>query len=146
MRTYLGLIALGVALVVPASLRAQDQLVQSVLKIHGVVAADEASAEKIGYDAISVNFVKTPAKQVKWIGVVQCTNEVGDPFTGKNILDQIVGPQPTMLIDGTPDQVKVLADAPVGAKVTFQGQFVQDSRNLLLSSAAIVPASGAKTK
>lgn len=140
MRTYLGLIALGAALVLPASLRAQDQLAQTVLQIQGIIAANQDQAEKVGYDDVSMNFVDQPAKDVKWLGVVQATTEVGDPFEGKEILERTDGPQPTFLISGKPDVVKVLRDAPVGAKVTFKGMFVQASRNFLVSTAEIVPA------
>jgi hypothetical protein len=139
MRTYLGLIALGVALVMPAALRAQDQLAQTVLQIQGIVAASEDQAEKIGYDDVSMNFVDQPAKDLKWIGVVQATTEVGDPFEGKEILERADGPSPTFLVSGKPDVVKVLRDAPVGARVTFKGMFIQESRNFLVSTASILP-------
>lgn len=144
MRTYLGLIALGVALVLPASLRAQDQLAQTVLKIQGVVAANEDDAEKVGYDDVSFNFVNQPAKDMKWLGVVLCTTEVGDPFEGKEILERVDGPSPTFLMDGKPDIVKVLRDAPVGTRVSFQGMFIQESRNFLVSSATVLPPKAKK--
>jgi hypothetical protein len=139
MRTYLGLIALGVALVMPAALRAQDQLAQTVLQIQGIVAASEDQAEKVGYDDVSMNFVDQPAKDLKWIGVVQATTEVGDPFEGKEILERSDGPAPTFLVSGKPDVVKVLRDAPVGARVTFKGMFIQESRNFLVSTASVLP-------
>lgn len=139
MRTYLGLIALGVALVVPAAVRAQEEMAQAVLKIQGVVAANENQAQTIGYDDISINFLKEPSKDMLWIGVVQCTNEVGDPFEGKQIMDRIQGPSPTFLVDGQPDQVNMLRNAPVGSRVTFQGMFVQQARNFLLSTVTVTP-------
>ncbi len=139
MRTYLGLIALGVALVVPAAVRAQEEMAQAILKVQGVVTANEDEAQKIGYDDISINFLKEPTKDLKWIGVVQCTNEVGDPFEGKQIMDRIQGPSPTFLVDGQPDQVNMLRNAPVGSRVTFQGMFVQQARNFLLSTVTVTP-------
>ncbi|HEV7732122.1 MAG TPA: hypothetical protein VGR62_08170 [Candidatus Binatia bacterium] len=139
MRTYLGLIALGVALVVPAAVRAQEEMAQAILKIQGIVATNENQAQTIGYDDISINFLKEPTKDLKWIGVVQCTNEVGDPFEGKQIMDRIQGPSPTFLIDGQPDQVNMLRNAPVGSRVTFQGMFVQQARNFLLSTVTVQP-------
>lgn len=139
MRTYLGLIALGVALVMPATLRAQEEFAQTVLQLHGIVAASEDQAQKVGYDDVSMNFVEQPAKDVKWMGVVQCVNEVGDPFEGKQIMERVEGPSPTFLLSGKPDVLKVIRDAPVGARLTFKGMFEQDSRNFLVSTASVLP-------
>lgn len=140
LRIHLGLVVLAGALVVPAASRAQERFAPTLLTIQGVVAANEDEAEDVGYDDVSVNFVDEPAKDVKWIGVVHAVDGEGDPFEGKQIIDRADGSKPTFLVGGKPDVVKVLRDAPVGARVSFKGMFVQQSRNFLLSEAKVLPA------
>jgi len=143
MSKALGLLTMLAMLVLPAAARAQFEQLDSpqVLTIHGTVAADQKAAQKIGYDAISIGFAKAPPDALCWLGVVAAIAFDGDAFEGRNILTRVDGYTPNLLAGGKPDLVTKLRNAPAGSRLVINGVLDQASRNFLLASVKVVPAS-----
>lgn len=142
MTTALRLVLLAVALALPATSGAQLQMGEQhrLLSITGQVAADQKTAEQIGYDSVSVTFAKEPAAKVLWIGVVVATTWNGDAFLGKQTLDQIQGYTPNLLAQGKPALLSQLQQAPVGSRVVVQGILDTEARTFLLGMVQVTPA------
>lgn len=127
----------AVSLLLPAVAGAQDwQSGSTMYMLKGTLVADQANAEKIGYDAFQITFVGQPTAKNRWIGIVSANTWEGDSFTAKEVLDNII--PPVLVVDGKAPLLKQLSDAPVGSRVALEGMLVPSSGNYVLASVRIL--------
>ena len=142
MRTTLAALAFGVVVLLGSAAQAQVSPGQPQLfTIEGIVAPDQATANKVGYDPISIGF-QGGGTQV-WLGVVAARSLDGDSFQGKEMIESLLPKSPNLLVDGPKELVSQLQSAPNGSRLVVQGMLVPASRIWMISSVKTLPA-GAK--
>lgn len=140
MRTAIAAVALGMGILLGATAQAQWSPGQPQLfTIEGIVAPDQATADKVGYDPISIGFQDGGAQ--KWLGVVAARSLDGDSFQGREVVESLMPKKPNLLVSGPKDVVATLKDAPNGARIVVRGMLVPASRNWMIDSVKTLPAS-----
>ena len=139
MRTAIAALALGVVVLWGTTAQAQWSPGQPQLfTIEGIVAPDQATANKVGYDPLSIGFQGSD-KQV-WLGVLGARSLDGDSFQGREVVESLMPKSPNLLADGPKDLVAQLQGAPNGTRVVVQGMLIPASRNYMISSVKTLPA------
>jgi hypothetical protein len=142
MRTAIAALTLGVVVLLGASVQAQVSPGQPQLfTIEGIVAPDQPTANKIGYDPLEIGFLNGNA--TKWLGVVAARSLDGDSFQGKEMIESLLPKSPNVLVDGPKDLVAQLQNAPNGARIVVEGMLIPTSRNWMISMVKTLPP-GAK--
>ena len=140
MRTAIAALALGVV-VLWGTTAAQAQWSPGqpqLFTIEGIVAPDQATANKVGYDPLSIGFQGSD-KQV-WLGVLGARSLDGDSFQGREVVETLMPQSPNLLADGPKDLVAQLQGAPNGTRVVVQGMLIPATRNYMISSVKTLPA------
>lgn len=147
MTKALGLIALTSTLVLPVLARAQGtgpNAEVQLLTVLGQVVADEKTAEKVGFDDLSIGFSTGPENKLVWLAVVKAEGWDGDGFRGKALLDRVDGYTPNLTAAGKPDLVGKLQQMPVGSRVSIDGIVDLGPRTYLLGSVRVLPSGDSK--
>ncbi|HWP65079.1 MAG TPA: hypothetical protein VNO26_04090 [Candidatus Limnocylindria bacterium] len=109
-----------------------------LLTIEGILAPDQAAADKVGYDPLSLGFKGGESR--RWLGVVAARSLQGDAFRGKEMIEHLLPNQPNLLVSGDAELVAKLQNAPDGSRVVVQGILVPQSRNWMIDKVDVVPA------
>jgi len=139
MRTAIAALALGIVVLLGSAAQAQFSPGQPQLfTIEGIVAPDQATAQKVGYDGLSIGFQGGGAQ--KWLGVVAARSLDGDSFQGKELVETLLPKSPNLLVDGPKDVVAKLQNAANGSRVVVQGMLIPATRNWMIDSVKTLPA------
>jgi hypothetical protein len=142
MHSALRSLVLLIALAVPAVARAQagmeDLSKPQLFTIEGVLAPDQAAADKVGYDPLSIGFQGGGGAAQRWIGVVGARALGGDSFRGKQVIEALLPKSPNLLVAGPAEIVSKLQTAPNGSRVLIQGILEPPTRNYMLDKVEIV--------
>ena len=106
--------------------------------VEGILAPDQATADKVGYDPVSIGF--EGGTGIRWLGVVAARSLQGDSFQGHEMVDSLLPNKPTFLAMGPPEIVSKLGKAPNGSRVVIQGTLTPLTRNWMLDKVDILPA------
>jgi hypothetical protein len=106
--------------------------------IEGIVAPDQATADKVGYDPVSIGF--EGGSGLRWLGVVAARSLQGDSFQGKEMIETLLPNSPNLLVTGPSEVVSKLQKAPNGSRVVAQGMLIPATRNWMLEKVDILPA------
>jgi hypothetical protein len=144
-RSAIGSIGLAVLLCLPAVARGQVSAGQPQLfTIEAVLAPDQAAADKVGYDPLSIGFADGAAGgDVRWIGVVAARSLQGDSFQGRQVVESLLPRKPSLLASGPPEILSKLRAAPSGSRVVLQGILSPSTRNYMLSKVDVLAAPAA---
>ena len=132
--TALGLTAVAHGQVSPG----QPQL----FTVEGILAPDQTSADKAGYDPVSIGF--EGGTGVRWLGVVAARSLQGDSFQGHEMVDSLLPNKPTFLVTGPDEIVSRLGKAPNGSRVIVQGILTPMTRNWMLDKVEVLPGPAGK--
>jgi hypothetical protein len=140
MRSAIRSIAL-LMLCLPAVSRAQVSVGQPQLfTIEAILAPDQATADKVGYDPLSIGFQGGSAGDVRWIGVVAARSLQGDSFQGKTVVEGLLPKTPNLLVDGPAEIVSKLRAAQNGSRVVLQGILSPPTRIYMLDKVDVLAA------
>jgi len=128
--TVLGLVAAAHGQVSPG----QPQL----FTVAGILAPDQAAADKVGYDPVSIGF--PGGGTIRWLGVVGAHSLQGDSFQGHEMIESLLPNKPTFLAAGPAEIVSKLEKAPSGSRVVVQGMLTPLTRNWVLDKVDVLPA------
>ena len=129
----------GVAALAWAQAGEEDVSKPQLFTIEAVVTADQATAEKVGYDSLSVAFPGGGKR--RWLGVVGARSLGGDAFQGKETVEGLQLKDPNLLASGPSELVAKLQDAPDGSRVVVQGILEPPTRNYMLGKVDVVGTS-----
>jgi hypothetical protein len=110
--------------------------------VEGILAPDQATADKVGYDPVSIGF--EGGGTTRWLGVVGARSLQGDSFQGHEMIDSLLPNKPTFLVTGPSEVVSKLGKAPDGSRIVAQGMLTPLTRNWVLDKVDILPAPGGK--
>jgi hypothetical protein len=144
MRSAIGSIGLTVLLCLPAVARGQVSAGQPQLfTIEAILAPDQAAADKVGYDPLSIGFSGGAAGDVRWIGVVAARSLQGDSFQGRQVVESLLPKSPNLLASGPAEILSKLRAAPNGSRVVLQGILSPSTRNYMLDKVDVLAAPAA---
>ena len=142
MRSAISAVVVSAVVLLGSSAKAQFSAGQPQLfTIEGILAPDQPTANKVGYDPLSIGFQGSNAGTTRWLGVVAARSLDGDSFQGKELVETLLPKSPNVLVDGPKDVVAKLLGAPNGSKIVMQGMLIPASRNWMLDSVKLLPAS-----
>ena len=128
-------------LCLPAVSRAQVSVGQPQLfTIEAILAPDRATADKVGYDPLSIGFQGGTPGDVRWIGVVAARSLQGDSFQGKQVVENLLAKTPNLLADGPAEIVSRLRAAPNGGRIVLQGILSPPTRIYMLDKVDVLAA------
>ena len=141
MRSAISTVILSAVVLLGSNVRAQVSPGQPQLfTIEGILAPDQPTANKIGYDPLSIGFQGSNAGTTRWLGVVAARSLDGDSFQGKEMVETLLPKSPNVLVDGPKEIVSKLLAAPNGSKLVMQGMLIPESRIWMLSSVKLLSA------
>jgi hypothetical protein len=139
MRSFLRI--LGVVLVMAAMAAVATELPSPrlgpalLLRLDGVLTADHAVAEKVGFTVASFAFLGHGKDADRLIGVTEARTVGGDvPADGVDVLDAVAPFKPNFLASGAPALVKDLLALPDGTAIRIEGLVDRGSRTFLIRS------------
>jgi hypothetical protein len=104
-----------------------------LLKLEGVVQANEAAAKRTGYTAISFAFLDGKGGTERWLGVTKARTVGGDqPLNGGDVLAAVAPFTPNFLVVGPESVVAQLREMPPGTAVRIAGLVNRGSRTYFL--------------
>lgn len=138
------LATLAMLLLLPAPLRAQEvyDLGSVVWRMRGTLAANEQSANDIGYDGVSIGFTGQADTKVRWLGVVHAEIFGGDTFDAQSYVDRVSHYNPTFRVVGPPGLASQLLALPDGSRVALEGVLDPRARTLMLDAVKPLPKPG----
>jgi hypothetical protein len=115
--------------------RAQPRDVQTqIFRIEATIAASQDEAQKAGFAALSMGFVKPKNAPARWLAVVGARSREGDAFLGRQTVEQLAPYSPNLLVSGPSELVGKLRELPAGTRIAVTGMLDPHSRNYMISS------------
>jgi hypothetical protein len=110
--------------------------------VEGILAPDQATADKVGYDPVSIGF--EGGRTTRWLGVVGARSLQGDSFQGHEMIDSLLPNKPTFLVSGPSEIVSKLGKAPDGSRIVVHGMLTPLTRNWVLDKVDVLPPPASK--
>jgi hypothetical protein len=144
MRSAIRSLGLVVMLCLPVVARGQMSVGQPQLfTIEAILAPDQATADKVGYDPLSIGFQGASDAGVRWIGVVAARSLDGDSFQGKQVVENLLGNSPNLLVDSSAEIISKLRAAKNGSRIVLQGILSPPTRIYMLDKVEVLAAPSA---
>ena len=143
MTKTVALVGLLATLVTPSVVHAQAAELGELNLMFGItgqMAASKDAAAKVGFQAISLGLPQsaTPDK-LYWIGVVTARGWNADPFVGKDVLGQVIGYSPSLIVSAKPALLEKIQQAVPGSRISVEGILNTESRTYLVGTVQVTP-------